>query len=476
VRPLLLLRDEAMLGAQAPGGHGWRVRLAEVDWLKLATGLAVTAALVGVAGWQAGSLLVGSTVIGGFVVVALVLHLVGTLLVRAVRPLGRLRWFPLRHAVLSFGRPGNQTRVILMAVGLGAFFIIGVRALQVNLEREFSIDLRPDGPDLFLIDIQPDQAEGLAAFLKARAAGGPVRLVPVLRARVTGVQGRSMRLDSFQDVRGQGGLSREFVITYRPRLEANERVIGGRFWPATSSPEPEVSIEEGIRERYGIDVGDRMRFDVLGRVVEARVSSVRRVEWTDARAGGFMFVFRPGVFEQAPQTSIAILRGPVDPADRARLQRDLAVRYPNVSVIDVREVTRNVEAVLSNVTFAISVVGGVALAAGILILVGSVAMTKFQRLHEAAVFKTLGASSRTLAAMLAIEYGTLGALAGAVGSIGALGLSWAVCRLLLEIDWHPVPAVSLAGMVVTTLAVGIVGVSASVDVLRRRPLATLRAE
>jgi putative ABC transport system permease protein len=113
---------------------------------------------------------------------------------------------------------------------------------------------------------------------------------------------------------------------------------------------------------------------------------------------------------------------------------------------------------------------------GVLILVGSVAMTKFQRLREAVIFKTLGASSRTLATMLAFEYGTLGALAGLVGSLGAVGLSYAVCRLLLDIPWHPVPMVSLAGLAITTVSVGVVGVLASLDVLRRRPLATLRAE
>jgi putative ABC transport system permease protein len=147
-----------------------------------------------------------------------------------------------------------------------------------------------------------------------------------------------------------------------------------------------------------------------------------------------------------------------------------------VSAIDVKEIARTVEAVLGNVTLAISVVGGIALVAGMLILVGSVAMTKFQRLREAAIFKTLGASSRTLATMLALEYATLGALAGIVGGVGAVALSWAVCYVLLDIEWQPAPLVSLAGMVVTTLSVGTVGVIASLDVLRRRPLVTLRAE
>jgi putative ABC transport system permease protein len=477
VRPLTLLRDEsAASGAARAAGSLLRARLGRIDWLQAGAGVLVLAALVGLASWQAASIRVGALVCGGFVVIAAVLHLAGTLLVRLVRPLTRVRWFPLRHAVISFGRPGNQTRVVLMAVGLGAFFIIGVRALQENLEREFSIDLRAGGADLFLIDIQPDQVAGLEAFLAEAVPGEQPRLIPVLRARVTGVEGREVQLESFEDVRGQGSLSREYVITYRDRLEANERVVSGAFWDATPSEEPEVSIEESIRERFRIDVGDRIRFDVLGRIVQARVSSVRHVEWADARAGGFMFVFRPGVFDKAPRTFIAILKGPADTTARARLQRDLVARFANVSAIDVKEITRTLEGVLANVTLAISIVGGVALFSGVLILIGSVAMTKFQRLREAAIFKTLGASSRTLAAMLALEYTTLGALAGLVGGLGAIGLSWMVCRLLLDITWRPAPLVSLVGILVTTATVGVVGVLASLDVLRRRPLATLRAE
>jgi putative ABC transport system permease protein len=477
VRPLLLLREESTrVEGVVSERQSWRRRLGQMDWVKVAAGMAVVTALVALASWQAASLEVGVLVCGGFLIVAAVLQVVSALLVRLSQPLARVRWFPLRHAVMSLGRPGNQTRVVLMAVGLGAFFIIGVRALQVNLQREFSLDLRKGGPDLFLIDIQPDQVADVRAFLERSNAGQPVRLLPVLRARITGVQGKSVWLESFEDVRGQGSLAREYVITYRSRLEANERIIAGELWPATPSMEPEVSIEESIRERFRIDVGDRMRFDVLGRLIEARVTSVRHVEWNDARSGGFMFVFRPGIFDAAPQTHIAILRGPDDPIARGRLQRDLVARFSNVSAIDVREIARTVEAVLNNVTLAISIVGGVALVSGALILIGSVAMTKFQRLREAAIFKTLGASARTLATMLAIEYGTLGALAGLVGSVAAIGLSWVVCRFVLDIPWQAVPVVSLLGMAVTTLSVGIVGVLASVDVLRRRPLATLRAE
>jgi putative ABC transport system permease protein len=271
------------------------------------------------------------------------------------------------------------------------------------------------------------------------------------------------------------------VITYRDHLEPNERVIDGEFW-AGKPPQPvdaqelEVSIERSIRDRFRIDVGDLIRFDVLGRVVQARVRSVRDVEWEDSRNGGFMFVFRPGPLAAAPHWYIAIVRAPEAPAERARFQRDLVEKYANVSAIDVREIVATIQGVIDNVTLAISIVGLVALTSGVLILIGAVAMTKFQRVYEAAILRTLGASTKLLATMLALEYTALGLLAGLIGAAGALVLSWAACRWVFEIDWRPAPGLLSAGALLTTLLVGVIGVAASADVLRKKPLATLRAE
>jgi putative ABC transport system permease protein len=490
VKPLLLLRGGTTAGL--PGAialpHWWTVagirgRLARVDWLQAAVAVGVSAALVAIASWQAASLRVGVVVSIGFAGVAFVLHLASSAIVYAVRPLARAKGFALRHAVLSLGRPGNQTRVILLAVGLGSFFVIGVRSLQSNLLREFSLELSSGGADMFLIEILPNQVDLIRAFLDARkaAASGPARLIPVLRARVTGVRGRETNLESFDDVRRRGSLAREYVITYRDHLEPNETVTDGTFWtgqpPLDERASPvEVSVERSIHERFKIDVGDVVRFDVLGRVLEARVTSVREVQWEDARNGGFMFVFRPGPFTHAPQTWIGILRAPEDAAERGRLQRDLVAQFPNVSAIDVREVLATLSSAVRNLTLAISIVGGIALLSGVLILAGAVAMTKFQRVYEAAILRTLGASTRTLGTMLAVEYGVLGLLAGAVGSLGAMALTWGVSRHVLDIPWHANPLLATAGAGITTILVGTVGVVASYDVLRKKPLGTLRAE
>jgi putative ABC transport system permease protein len=487
VKPLLLIRGQSAQLAGQQRIRSLRTLIARLcllasrtDWLQLGCGALVTAALVAVASWQAASLRAGLLVCGGFAAVAVALYVVAWAFVRASLPLARVRWFPLRHAVLGLARPGNQTRVILLSVGLGAFFVLGVRALQQNLIAESVIDLRQGGADLFLIDIQADQAEGVRAVLKDRQEGlVPARLVPTLRARITSVRGKNVNLESYADVRGRGSLGREYAVTYRAALEQNETITAGRFWP--SSPpvpgtEQEVSIEQGLHERSAIGVGDLMRFDILGRPVEARVTSIRRVQWEDARSGGFMFVFRPGVLEKAPHTFIGFVRGPVDPAARARLQYDLIARYPNITAIDGREVLSRVRAVVDNIVLAITIVGGVALTSGVLILIGAVAMTKFQRVYEAAILRTLGAGTRLLGTMVALEYTTLGLLAGLIGALGALALSWAVARYLLHIPWRPEPLLLTVGTALTVALVGLVGVIASAEVLRKKPLATLRAE
>jgi putative ABC transport system permease protein len=271
-------------------------------------------------------------------------------------------------------------------------------------------------------------------------------------------------------------MRREYTVTWRDRLQPNERVVEGQFWGAGRTDTPEVSIEESLRDRSGIRLGDVVRFDVLGREVSARVTSVRAVDWRDARQGGFMFVFRPGPLDRAPGTFVAPVRGPSDPAARARLQRAIVDRFPNVSVIDLREVLQIVERVIANVTLAVSIVGGLVLFVGGLILVGSVSMTRFQRIYEVAIFRTLGAGTRLLTLMTALEYSVLGLMAGAIGSTAAIALTYFVSRYALNIPWSPRLSISAIGTAVTALVVCAVGLAASADILLRRPLGPLRSE
>jgi len=165
-----------------------------------------------------------------------------------------------------------------------------------------------------------------------------------------------------------------------------------------------------------------------------------------------------------------------DPAARVGFQRALVRSFPNVSAIDVREIVRSIREVVDNVTLGVTVVGIVMLTGGTLILIGAVAMTKFQRLYDAAIYRTLGASTRRLAAMVSVEYGVLGTLAGLLGAGGAGVLSWVLARYLFEIDWRPAPLLLVGGVGLTAGLVSVVGLISSADVLVRKPLGTLKGE
>jgi putative ABC transport system permease protein len=470
VKPLLLLRADTAATARRP------------DRVSRAASVLTLAALVAVAVWQAGSVRAGLFVSGGLIAAALVLLLASKLLVRATARLGRARSFALRHAVISLARPGNQTRVILIAVGLGGFFVLSVRAMQANLLEEFSAQVGQTSPDLVLIDIQRDQVDGVRAAVNPHTLE-PARLMPLMRARVVAIDGRRVKLPNADAVRQQGRLTREFGITYREALQDNERIIDGEFWSSALTAEPEpgvdthVSISEEVLEDARVGVGDLVRLDVAGQTVQARVTSIRRVAWDETQNGGFFFVLRPApVMTRLPHTFVGFLRTGDDPAPRAAALRALVDGFPNVSAIDVRAIVASIRDVLDNITLGVTAVGAITLLSGVLILVGAVAMTKFQRLYEAAIYRTLGASSRLVAAMVAVEYGVLGLLAGIVAALAALGLSWVLARFLFEISWRPMPGILTAGAALIAVLVCVVGVIASLDVLVRKPLGSLREQ
>jgi putative ABC transport system permease protein len=456
------------------------------DWLRLVTSVVVALGLVGVASWQAGSLKIGGIFLIGLTLMAGVLALAATGLMKFLRGLRRLPYFPLRQGINSLYRPGNQTRIILMAVGLGVFFVVSVRSLQLNLRAEFSPDLDNLRADLYLIDIQKDQREGVEEIIRKHTGDSPV-IVPTVRARISRINDGEVASDREAANRNRdrksnrggnqnmGLLGREYILTYRDYVEDFEQITAGTFWDRTPNPEGEISIEELLHDELGLNVGDRVMFDVMGRSVSARVSNIRRVDWRNARTG-FLIVFRPGALDDAPAMYISAIKGPVDNAVRAQMQRELVDRFSNISVVDVRDLIELARGIIQNISLAISFVGGFVFLSGLLILIGSIAMTKFHRLYESAILKTLGAKRKLIVGTLLVEYGALGLIAGLLGSVSAIALTWAISEYGLKIPWRFIPSVNFLGVAVTTILVMLVGVASSWDVMIKKPLGILRSE
>ncbi len=462
IKPNMLLRDETGGGA------------ARFDYLRFAVAALSILGLLALVSWQAGSFSVGLSFLGGMAVTAGALYLAATVLIKLIQRTRHLHSFALRQAINGLYRPGNQTRVIIMAVGLGVFLVLAVQSLQANLLHEFDFLQRQSLPSMFLIDIQTDQAEGVAQQVQQFTGTRPL-LVPVVRARIFAINGRRIDFEDPDMRRSRDLLGREYVVTYRPNLESNESITAGKFWDQSPSSEPEVSIEQGMKGLVGLDVGSTITFDILGRKMNARVTSIRHVDWRNSRTG-FLVLFRPGALESAPQSFVSPINEPLTAEQRSTLQRTLLDKYPNVSMIDVTQIVASVQRILGNITLAVSFVGALVLLAGVLILVGSVAMAKFQRIYETAILKTLGAKRKVLLIILLAEYGLLGLIAAIIGALGATALSYCVARFVFKITWTWTPFITFSGIAATVALVVLVGAISSFDILTRKPLPILRTQ
>jgi putative ABC transport system permease protein len=463
IKPRLLLRDEN------------NASMTRLDWSKWIFGFACLAILLGVAVWQAGSVTVGALFLGGLAATAIVLYIAATILTLILKRIKGLTSFSFRQAVNSLYRPGNQTRIILLAVGLGAFVVITVQIMQTNLVREFDFTRNQRLPSLFFVDIQKSQIDEVSRTIEQQTGEKP-EAVPTVRARIAAVNGEPIDYDKAEVREQRGQIGREFAVTYRAELDENETVISGNWWTTTQPAEvPEVSVEEAMSETIKVAPGDSMTFDISGRKITVRVSNIRKIDVRNTRTA-FIFVFRPGVLETAPQSYAATVLKHIPATERQRLQRDVVDKFPNVQIFDVADIIAAVNRLVNNFVIAISFVGSFVLLSGILILIGSVALTKSQRIYENAILKTLGARRRTLGVILLTEYGLLGLLAGLIATGFAIGLSFAVSKYLMNIDWVFDVWLTAGGIFVTMLIVTFVGTAASFDVLFRKPLATLRSQ
>jgi putative ABC transport system permease protein len=461
VKPRLLLHDAT----------GEKMR--RLDWTKTIFAAVSLAGLLAVAVWQAGSLRVGAFFLVGLGATSVVLYLAAVVLTLLLKRIKHFGSFSIAQAVNSLYRPGNQTRIILLAVGLGAFVVLAVQSLQTNLVREFDFSRNEKLPSLFFIDIQKSQIEQLKEIVFERS-GEPAQVIPTIRARIALVNDQPFDFQQPEVRQQQGVIGREFAITYRPNIDENESLIAGNWWNENSNEEA-VSVEEAMSKTLNVSVGDSITFDISGRKIPARVANIRKLNLRNTRTA-FVFVFRPGVLEKAPQTFVATVLKKMPEVERARLQRKIIDEFPNVQIFDVADIVAAVQKLVNNFVLAISFVGSFVILSGILILIGSIALTKSQRIYENAILKTLGAKRQTLAAILFAEYGLLGILAGIIGAGFATIMSFAVSKYILKIDWEFDFVLLVLGVSITAILVMLVGAIASFDVLFRKPLATLRSQ
>ena len=406
--------------------------------------------------------------VGAFIAFPLLARLVMLAAARTGKP----RLAGLRLALANLHRPGAPTPIVMLSLGLGLTVLVATALIEGNLRDQLMRRIPGDAPAFFFVDIQSTQMPAFEEALAAVPGAGALDKVPSLRGRIVKIGGKPVAEvevppESRWAVEGDRG------VTYSATPPEGSRIVAGEWWPPDYRGPQLISFDEALAKSFGLGLGDTITVNILGRDIEARIASLRRIEWTTL-AINFVFVYSPGTLDKAPHTFLATVKA--TPAAEDAVFKVVTDQFPNVTVVRIRDAIETATNVLGNIGLATRVIGFLSILAGVLVLAGAMLATQRRRVHEAVVMKVLGATRARIAGIFAWEFAFLGlATALAALALGTLG-AWLVVNRVMGLDWTFLPGVAVAvavGAMTLTLAFGLAGTLAA---LRQRPLALLRNE
>jgi putative ABC transport system permease protein len=474
--PLLSVRSISPLQALRRPYQPVRSRR-DVWWLGASLALAASALLL--SAHQVGSWRQGAVFTAGLTLTVAILWATALALTRLMRRRIPDRWpYVWRQGFANLHRPANQTATLILAVGFGAFLLGTLYLVQHNLLHQLRSTGGPARPNLVLFDIQPDQFGAVARDVSQAGLplNGPTPIVPM---RIRSVKGRpvSSLLAAGSGPDGPSGawaLRREYRSTYRDTIVASERIVAGSWTGSESTSPAKISIEQELAGELGVGVGDEIVWDVQGVSLLSRITSVREVDWARFEPN-FFVVFAPGALERAPQTLVALTRV-LSPGNRGTFQRRIAERFPNISTLDLSLLQEALERLVSRVALAVRFMALFSIGVGILVLIGALATSRFQRVREGALLRTLGATRSQIFAVIVAEYLALGLVASVVALLLAVASGWSLARFVFEGSFS-LPVLQLGALALGIIALTIlVGLANSREVVRRTPLEVLREQ
>jgi putative ABC transport system permease protein len=415
--------------------------------------------------------------LSGILVAFAALMGVAALLMWMVKRMSPSSWkYVWRQGLSNLYRPNNQTFLMVMAIGFGTAFICTLFLIQTLLVDRVKLSSSGDQPNIVLFDIQNDQRDEVLQIAKRQ--GLPVRpTVPIVSMRLEQVN--SLKASQVQEDTSREQsmrlFSREYRVTFRDTITPYEKVVEGTWrGNVDSSGRVFISIEKGFANRFNLKIGDTLYFNVQGAIVETIIGSFREVEWFRIQAN-FLVVFPKGVLEDAPQFHVFLTHTPSQESS-VKFQQETVKRFPNVSIIDLDLVLSTLNDLLEKIAFVIRFIAVFSIITGLVVLISSIRISRYQRMQENVLLRTLGASGNQVLWITALEYFFLGSMAAAAGIVIALAASWALARFSFESPFSPQlwPVVAIylfvAGITI------VIGMFNSRNTLRRPPLEILREE
>jgi len=402
---------------------------------------------------------------------------IANIFIKLIRKFFPSSWgYTQRQSLLNLFRPNNQTLVLVLSIGLGTFLISTLYFTKDILLGKTSLENKQQDANIILLDVQGSQANSVVKTFEANEME-VIDNIPIVTMRFHRIRGRlanEIRRDTTSRVR-RWLLNREFRVTYRDEFSDTEELFEG-IWTSKAEPGSPVpiSVSDNLAQDAQLSVGDSIVFNIQGVLMKTYVGSIRKVDWSSLQVN-FTILFPTGILENAPQFNVMTSYA-ANEEQSANIQRALVKEFPNVSILDIRQVFTIVEDILSKISWIINFMAFFSILTGLIVLMGSVRNTKFQRIKESVLLRTLGAKSKQILKIIALEYIYLGFLGSFTGILLSLISSQLLASFIFEEPFVPsaIPfVIFIPGITVLVLLIGLSNIR---TVLKSPPLAVLRKE
>ncbi|MFN3233236.1 MAG: ABC transporter permease [Alphaproteobacteria bacterium] len=401
-----------------------------------------------------------------------ILYLAGIALTKVAAIIPRPKNTVWRMALANLHRPGAATANVVLSLGLGLTLLVTIAQIESNLSAQIKDRLPDDAPAYFFVDVQPNQIDGFEDLLRNHPGVSEVTRAPMLRAaiiRVNGVRAEDAEVapEAQWALRGDRGLS------YAVEQPEGNEIIKGDWWPTDYDGPPAISFDANLAQGMGLEIGDTVTFNVMGRAIEAEIYNIRTIDWS-SMGMNFSVIFAPGTLEQAPHSHLVTVRMAADQEEN--LEKAVAETFPNVTAVHVRDILETVNSMLGDINLAISGAASAALLAGILVLAGAMAAGYHDRVRDSVILKVLGATRGHIAKTYLVEYALMGLITALIAMVLGTLAAWLVMTQVMQAEWLWQPEVLVGTALIAMVVTVAFGFAGTWRALGEKPAPVLRTE